>query len=289
MKRIAFDLLLLVVLAIGLAPAGARAAESYDACTNVIAALPATISTQGTWCLDQDFVPNMASGNAITITAHHVTIDCNGFRIDNTAAGGATNAIGIASTEMSNLTIRNCDIRGFRMGLRIYGSTGGHVIEDNRFQQNRYVGANVHGPGSVVRRNLVLDTGGSTIADFAMGIYTNFSVDVLDNTVSGVVARVGSVAGNAYGIHTEANTAGNVSGNRIRGVTRQGTGSSWGIYNSNSGRVTLADNDLVSLSPTNAYGLRCENNQGSSTGNIINGFAAGHVGCSPDGNNVVAP
>jgi nitrous oxidase accessory protein NosD len=289
MKSFAFELILLAMLALGLAPGTSRAAESFDACTNLIQVLPATLSVQGTYCFDQDLAPNMASGNAITVTASHVIIDCNGFRLDNTAAGGATTAIGIASTDMANLTIRHCDIRGFRMGARIYGTTGGHVIEDNRFQQNRYNGLNVHGSGSVVRRNLVLDTGGSTIADFSMGIYTNFSVDVLDNTVSGVVARVGSVAGNAYGIHTEANTAGNVSGNRIRGITRQGTGASWGIYNSNSGRVTLADNDLVSLSPTNAYGLRCHDSLGSSTGNVINGFAAGHINCAPDGNNVVAP
>jgi hypothetical protein len=288
MKRIALDLLLTAVLVLGLAPRTAQAAESYDTCTSVIASLPATLSTQGTWCFDKNFAPSMASGNAITITANHVTLDCNGFLLDNTQAGGATNAIGIAATDMANLTIRHCDVRGFRMGARLLGVSGGHVVEDNRFQQNTYVGVNVQGNGSVVRRNLVLDTGASTISDFAMGIYTNYTVDVIDNTVSGVAARVGS-NGNAYGINTEANSSGTIALNRIRGITRQGTGSAWGVYNNNSGRINLTDNDLASVSPTNAFGLRCQTSQGSSTGNVINGFVTGHVNCSPDGNNLVVP
>jgi hypothetical protein len=288
MKRVAFAVLLLALLAPAIAPRRAVAAESYDACTNIIASLPATLASQGTWCLDKNYTTNLASGNAITITANHVVLDCNNFKVDNTGAAASTTAIGVAATDMTNLTIRHCDVRGFRMGVRIYGSTGGHVVEDSRFQNNRYVGVNVHGPGSVIRRNLVLDTGASTATDFAMGIYTNYSVDVLDNVVAGVAARVGS-NGNAYGINAEANSSGNLSSNRIRGLVRQGTGASWGIYANNNGRITMDDNDLVSLSPTNAYGLRCSSTLGSSTNNVINGFAAGHVGCSADGNNLVAP
>jgi hypothetical protein len=288
MKRIALDLLLLAVLALGLAPGAARAAESYDTCSSVVTTLPATLATQGTWCLDKNFAPSMMSGNAISITANHVTLDCNNFVIDNTQAGGGTNAIGIAATDMANITLRHCDVRGFRMGARLLGTSGGHVVEDNRFQQNTYVAVNVQGNGSIVRRNLVLDTGASTITDFATGIYTNYTVDVIDNTVAGVVARAGS-NGNAYGINTEANTSGTIALNRIRGLVRQGTGSAWGVYNNNSGRINLTDNDLASVSSTNAFGLRCANSQGSSTGNVINGFVTGHVNCSPDGNNVVAP
>lgn len=288
MKRLAFDFLLVALLALGFAPRGAHAAESYDACTNVIAALPAVINTQGTWCLDQDFITSIGSGSAISVNTNNVTIDCNGFRLDNRAAGNTTTAIGIASTDKLNTTIRRCDIRGFHMGVRLYGPTGGHLVEDNRFQYNTYIGANVHGTGSVVRRNHVLDTGGTNTADFSLGIYTYNSVDVIENLVSSVVARAGS-NGNAYGIHTEANPTGSISSNRIRGLVRQGTGYAWGIFNSNSGRVILENNDLVSLSPTNAYGVRCHNAQGSSIGNIINGFAAGIINCSPDGGNLVAP
>lgn len=288
MKRFPFEIFLLAALALLPVPGPARAAESYDACTASITTFPATISTPGTYCLDASHALSLASGSAIAINASHVTLDCNGFMLDNRTAGPSTTAIGVSSTDRYNIVVRHCDIRGFLMGLRMYGPTGGHVIEDNRFLQNTYIGLNVHGNGSVVRRNLVLDTGTTTSADFAVGIYTANSVDITENLVSGVFARIGG-NGNAYGIFTEANPSGNITANRIRGLTRQGGGSVWGNCNSNSGRITIADNDLVSLSPTNAYGLRCQNNQGSSTGNIINGFIAGHINCSPDGGNLVAP
>src|SRR5688572_8652857 len=63
------------------ATAPARAASAYDSCTGTIPALPATISTQGTWCLSKDLNTAVTTGNAITITANNVTIDCNGFKL----------------------------------------------------------------------------------------------------------------------------------------------------------------------------------------------------------------
>jgi hypothetical protein len=137
-----------------------------------------------------------------------------------------------------------------------------------------------------VRRNRVFATGGTPTSDFAVGIATAQSVDVEDNIVSGVSARFAS-DGNAYGIQTEANTAGTVSGNLVRGVYAAGWGTQWAIYNSNSGRVTVLDNDLTSFSDIRAVGIRCHDNAGSARGNTINGFNNAIVGCSTDGANVV--
>jgi hypothetical protein len=271
-----------------LAPRAAQARESFDTCTHVVTALPATLSLRGTWCLQGNFTPNLAAGNAITIDMDHITLDCNGYSIDNTQAGGGTNAIGISSTDFANITVRNCDLRGFRMGVRMLGDAGGHLVEDSRFLQNTFVAVTVHGTGSVVRRNLVLDTGASTASDFATGIYALGSVDVADNLVAGVAARVGS-NGNAYGIYTESNPGGTVSGNRVRDLARAGTGSSWAVFNNNSGRMAVVDNDLVSLAPANAFGVRCQNAQGGAAGNVISGFTTALVACTSDGNNVVAP
>ena len=47
--RLALPTLLLAALA-----APAHAAESYDSCTGTISTLPATLTTQGTWCLQGD-------------------------------------------------------------------------------------------------------------------------------------------------------------------------------------------------------------------------------------------
>ena len=286
MQRLPFLLLALAALAI-LAPRPARAAESFDACEHAITTLPATVNAPGIWCLDGNLATSMASGNAINIVASNATIDCNHFILDGSGAGTSTATIGIAGANLLNATIRNCDIRGFLHGVRLVGTTGGHLVEDNRFYKNTYIAVIVHGTGSVVRRNRVFDTGGAPSPDFAVGIYTANSVDVQDNIISGVTARTGS-NGNAYGIHTESNPTGTLSGNLIRGLQRQGTGTQYGIYNSNSGRISLVDNDLTSSAATGAVGLRCHNNQGSARGNVINGFANGLINCTPDGGNVVA-
>ena len=45
----------------------AAAAESYDSCLGFIDALPATITTQGTWCLRQNLDTSATSGNVIEI------------------------------------------------------------------------------------------------------------------------------------------------------------------------------------------------------------------------------
>ncbi|HEY0661023.1 MAG TPA: hypothetical protein VGD21_06870 [Lysobacter sp.] len=58
-----------------------QAAESYDNCTGFIETLPATISTQGTWCLKHDVGTAITEGNAVTIAANNVTLDCNDFKI----------------------------------------------------------------------------------------------------------------------------------------------------------------------------------------------------------------
>ena len=79
----------LALLAMAGAPHVAQAAESYDSCKGFITSLPVSISTPGTWCLKQDLATSLASGNAVTILANDVTLDCNGFKIDGTAAGAA--------------------------------------------------------------------------------------------------------------------------------------------------------------------------------------------------------
>jgi hypothetical protein len=70
-----------------LAPRAARAAESYDNCTGFITSLPATVSTEGAWCLKQDLSTAIASGNAITISSNNISIDCHDFKLDGN--GGA--------------------------------------------------------------------------------------------------------------------------------------------------------------------------------------------------------
>jgi nitrous oxidase accessory protein NosD len=109
----------------------AAAGESYDNCVGFIDALPATITTQGTWCLRQDLDSAATGGNMIEIQRSNVTIDCNGFRMRGLGGGGSTSAVGIYANSQSNLRIRHCTLRGFSKGIELFGG-GDFIVENNR-------------------------------------------------------------------------------------------------------------------------------------------------------------
>src|SRR5687768_16439274 len=119
---------LVLLVAVHVAPA--HAAESYDNCTGFIETLPATISTQGTWCLKHDVSTAITSGNAITIAANNVTLDCNDFKVGGLAAGDSSAANGVYAASRLNATVRQCGVRGFSQGIWLDGA--GHLVEDNR-------------------------------------------------------------------------------------------------------------------------------------------------------------
>jgi len=280
--------LLLVALALGMAiPRVGHAAESYDNCTGFITSAPASITTQGTWCLKNDITASFLSGEAIFVAANNVTIDCNGFKIvANPGFENFSNGDGIYADNRLNITVRHCDIRGFKNGILLAGASGGgHVIEDNRLESNNTTGIAVVGDGSVVRRNWVFNTGGSPINPNFIGIQTSYSVDILGNTISSVTATSGN-GGTSYGIISVSNSGGSIGDNRIRGVTGDGAGSAYGIFSDD--RVSLRNNEITGNASVSSFGISCSSANGRTKGNVINGFATAIETCSDDGN-VIAP
>lgn len=284
---------LLITGALMIAPRPAPAAESYDNCVGFVDSLPATINTQGTWCLRQDLATSLSSGSVITVGTNNVTIDCNGFKIGGLAAGAATEALGIVAQDRLNTTIRNCNIRGFMVGTYLIdtsGTAGGHIVEDNRFDSNRIGGPITEGRGSVVRRNQVMDTGGSTSPTYggtAYGIFVSGGVDVLDNVVDGVTATTSS-DGLAIGIQSNAaSLSATIAGNRIRNLVPDGSGTASGIRRSASGIAVFSGNHLFGTG--SGTGIVC-NQSGidSAKDNVAINFATGIGGlCVDDGGNVV--
>lgn len=281
----------LALLAAALVPRAARAAESFDACANFVTTLPATINTPGIWCLTQNLTTTMTSGDAITVNSDDVTLDCNGFKIDDVGGGAFTTANGVRAESRERLTIRNCMIRGFYLGTYIYDLSGQddghHRIEDSYFVANRSVGIYVGGNGTVVQRNAVLVTVSPTDGHDAYGIQTFGTVDVVDNLVSNVEAANATVAG----IVTSLNQGGSVRGNRIRGVRRtSGTGIFLGgIRNdANSGRMILRGNSIVGDGAAGSVAIECDDVTDRTKNNVIKGFATAVAGCSNDGN-VIKP
>ena len=289
MARLNITAAVLLVLAWVLVPGSAQA-ETYHTCAGFITSLPAVISTQGTWCMKQDLATAVTSGNAITINTNNVTIDCNDFKLGGLAAGVGTSALGISAIGRSNVTVRHCNVRGFYVGIYLEDiAGGGHAVEDNRLDGNTFNGVLVEGDGSVVRRNRVSDTGGSTVTASPYGIATTGSVDVIDNTVSGMTSTAGSNA-NVFGIHTDFNVDAEVTGNRVRGLVPDGTGASFGIFNLNSERITMRSNDVHGNGALGSVGFRCTTGTiGNALDNVINRFETGMTNCVDAGGNVVNP
>lgn len=180
----------IALLALCCAWHSARAAQDYDNCTGFVDSLPATISTQGTWCLRRDLSTGLSSGAAITIAANNVTLDCNDFKLGGLTAGIATQTVGVLVLDRSNNTVRNCAVRGFLRGIRMTGSH--HVAEDNRLEGNTATGILMTSAGSsLIRRNRIVDTGGTPHASSARAISTLGTVDILDNIIHGVLPTSG--------------------------------------------------------------------------------------------------
>ena len=195
-----------------LVPATARAAESFDNCTDFIDSVPTTISTQGVWCLRHDVGTGIGYGNAIAINANNVTLDCNDFKLGGLAAGNASNATGIFAYQRKNITIRNCSVRGFRYGI-LLSAGAGHLVEDNLLDNNLSQAIRIFNSDNVmVRRNRVFDTGGLAGNKWTTAISAD--AHVIDNTISGLYADVSG--GYLRGIDTVGNGL-RVSGNHISG------------------------------------------------------------------------
>lgn len=289
-SRLSFVWPVLVAFALTLAPIPAYPAESYDSCAGFIDSIPAVITKPGTWCLRKNLSTSMTQSTAIRVEANNITIDCNGFKLGGLAGADAYSS-GIGGESRLNITVRRCHIRGFNTGIHLVPADddvgGNHTVEDNHLDGSACVGIYLRGDGSVIRRNRVLNTGrpSAYCPGQVHGILTGFDVDVIDNTVSGVLPTAdGYGAGDAFGINTSYNDGGSIRGNRVRGLVSIGSGAAIGIVSTNTGRISLHDNDLAG---PGTWGLFCDSTQALAKGNVISGFAHAILSCVDAGNAIV--
>lgn len=233
----------------------AVAAQGYDNCNNFIDSLPATISTQGVWCLRKDLSTSMTSGEAIRIATNNVTIDCNDFKVGGLAAGEGTTAAGIfTEAGRKNATIRNCNVRGFSYGIHLSAGGGGHLVEDNLVDHSRRVGIHVQGAGNRVQRNRVFDTGGSwsmLVVGGSSASVTAMQVsgDVFDNVVSNVFSSSTADTVSTTGIRV-AGDGHDVRRNQVRGLMARGpNGRASGIDAGDSAHSRIEANHLAAAAP----------------------------------------
>jgi parallel beta-helix repeat protein len=262
-------------------PSGnARAAQSLDTCIGFIDTVPTTVSTPGVWCLRHDVSTSVTSGSAINIAANNVTIDCNDFKIGGLAAGAGSNTVGIAASNRLNSTVRNCSVRGFIEGVFLSGS--GHLVENNRFDQNLFIGIYVTGDNNRISDNAVYDTGGGTVSPAtSYGIFA--SGDVNDNTVANVFA-IGNPNASTTGLRISGVGA-RVTNNVVRGLTFVGAGVAYGI-DIYSADVTVSYNTIASAAQTSGRGIYGQDGNTTCVGNIIARFTTPFFSCLDGGGNV---
>ena len=274
---------LALVAGLATTPAPVQAAQSYDSCAGFIDALPATISTQGVWCLRKNLSTAITSGNAITIATNNVTIDCNDFKIGGLAAGDSSTARGIYANNRQNASVRHCAIRGFYFGINLDGGAG-HLVEDNRLDNSLFSGIWVaFADNNRVQRNRVYDTGGVPGGADSYGILAD--ADVIDNTVAGVFATATDTFPSGIYIFDSGSEA---RGNQVRGLAVAGTGQAIGILVGNSD-ITLADNRISAAAVTPGYGIYGGGANTFCTGNTVVNFATNYFSCEHTVDNLPAP
>jgi len=289
-------LVLLGLLALLLWSRPVHAASSYDNCAGFITSVPAVISTPGTWCLKQDLTTAITGGSAIMISADNVALDCNDFRIDGSAGGSATFALGISGSQRSNVRIRHCNVRGFAQGVQMdsAGTGGRNVVEDSHFDGNIRIGVEMEGDGSVVRRNVILNTGSLSVVGTPFGIHiaNTGTVDVINNTIDGVGSQCGTgQCGIGIVVETNSTTGANIVGNRIGGLLSTDSGAD-GIRILTPGRFDIRDNEITG-GAGGSTGVNCLASTGAAMvrvhHNVIDGFATPFYLCADAGENDTSP
>ena len=254
----------------------APAARAETTQCTPITTIPITITTQGIYCFTGNLAGNMASGSAIAIMTNNVTIDLNGYKLGNLAAGGGTYASGIYAVGKKNITIRNGTIRGFYMGLYFqdsppYITSSGHLVYDLRMDGNTHIGMLVHGTGNIIRNNQIVNTGPSSRSASALGLVAyGPGLRVLNNDIIDVTEDT-----NAHGIEFNTCDGAVVAGNRISSVIATNTS---GITINNSLNITVSENQIAGVAKNGV--LYTPGSTGIYMGNTVSGSTTPFTGGS---------
>jgi hypothetical protein len=264
-------------LTIALVALSAAARAEVTLCTD-IPSVPFTITAPGIYCLNTDLPFAAASGMAIHIKSNDVVLDFNGHTLDGSSAGPATTTYGVISTDRTNVTVRNGNVRGFAVGVQLGGrNPQNNVVEDMRADRNTMFGLAVRGVGAIARRNLVTRTGGSPSLQ-AVGIYgLGDGVHVVDNEV---VATVEIPGGTAIGIRVDSGVGGVVERNVVSNPGYGPTDSIGIRFSASSPQGTVVGNHIVHFRQGIFFdfggsGLYRDNTVGNAVTPFTGGTAAG--------------
>ena len=162
---------------------------------------------------------------SIVVQRSNITIDGKGYTL---GMDYLEDTIGFNLTSVSNVTIKNMEIRGFEYGVYLYVSSNNTISGNNITNNERGINLNSSSNNNTLTGNNVAGNSGWGIG---VGGSTN-------NVISG-----NNITGNpAYGILLSGSSNNTISGNTI-------TNNEWGIYlryssGNNIYRNTITNNDI---------------------------------------------
>jgi len=240
--------------------------QAHAASCASITALPATIAAPGVYCLVGNQSVNLASGNAVTIAADDVVLDCVDQTIANTATAPNGNAVGIYLASRRNVVVRNCRITGgFATGIQAYQNNAAAnanaylTFKDNYIAGPFWYGILAYGSGIEITGNRIYDIGGR--GSFAMGIRiggSNLAGQPRFFLLRGnLVAGTTSTVNNAYGIYSDNSNAAIILENAVSGTTAVSTSyNSYGVRVASGTFNRITDNHVVGSGKANDVGIQ---------------------------------
>lgn len=221
------------------------------AAPKAITKIPYEIKTPGRYVLSRSLnFTHPTAVAAILISCDDVVLDLADWTLTCDAALGTTKEVaGVRANSRKNITVRNGTVRGFARGIYLEGveDTGSNLIENIHADHCTFLGIQVKGRGSIVRKNRVTSVGGHTVfLANRFGIHlTGTGIKALDNEIFDVEQVGNNMA--SYGIYAIAAGAITVSGNR---VTKSAAlplliVPTVGIYFDTGSTGSLAENNVV--------------------------------------------
>ncbi len=242
---------------------GSPAVAFAQDCTE-IAAVPATISAPGKYCLAKDFTINSTTAKAITINTNDVTLDCRGHMLKNTATSNAGSSAGIFLNSRNNVTIQHCRvIGGFQTGIDVFqnlsvANKNYYIqVQDNYVAGPFWMGIRAYGSAVEVTGNKVYDIGGQ-LNQYAIGIRVGgssvangFKMQVVrDNTVIGTNSPYSA----AYGIFSDGSIGAAFLDNGVAGTTAATGKVAYGVYVGGQ-HNRLSDNHITGTGAPGEVGI----------------------------------
>jgi hypothetical protein len=96
----------------------------------VITFLPYVIRTPGVYVLEKSLSYDSPGFAAIKVNVGNVTIDLQGFSINNPGFGPTSGAIGIFGVNIPNVTVQNGSIIGFAEGIKLQSEGGSELTSE---------------------------------------------------------------------------------------------------------------------------------------------------------------